>query len=30
LFVAGLAHPDYLVEIDVVAVVPQQSNEAHM
>jgi len=27
MFVAGLAHPDYLVEIDVVAVVPQQSNE---
>jgi enamine deaminase RidA (YjgF/YER057c/UK114 family) len=27
MFVAGLAHPDFLVEIDVVAVVPQQSNE---
>jgi enamine deaminase RidA (YjgF/YER057c/UK114 family) len=26
MFVAGLAHPDFLVEIDVVAVVPQQSN----
>jgi hypothetical protein len=27
MFVAGFAHPDFLVEIDVVAVVPQQSNE---
>jgi enamine deaminase RidA (YjgF/YER057c/UK114 family) len=27
MLVAALAHPDFLVEIDVVAVVPQQSNE---
>ena len=27
MFVAGLAHPDFLAEIDVVAVVPQQSND---
>jgi enamine deaminase RidA (YjgF/YER057c/UK114 family) len=24
LFVAGLAHPDFLVEIDAIAVVPQE------
>jgi len=27
MFAAGLAHPDFLVEIDGVAVVPQQTNE---
>jgi enamine deaminase RidA (YjgF/YER057c/UK114 family) len=27
MFVAGLAHPDYLVEIDAVAVVPLQPSE---